>query len=78
MSAQREHAIVTEGLSLWYGDFQALDGVSTRIRDGDTGLIGPSGCGKTTFSAAQSRERALRKRSHRGYDRHPWQKYLRR
>ena len=46
----REHAIVTDDLSLWYGDFQALENVSTRIRDGIiTGLIGPSGCGKTTF-----------------------------
>lgn len=37
-------------LSLWYGDFQALEGVSVKIRDGIiTSLIGPSGCGKTTF-----------------------------
>ena len=48
MSAQREHAIVTEDLSLWYG-FQALDGVSTAFEMVITGLIGPSGCGKTTF-----------------------------
>lgn len=44
------HAIRTRDLSLWYGDFQALDGVSIDIRKGIiTGLIGPSGCGKTTL-----------------------------
>lgn len=43
-------AIATEGLNLWYGDFQALIDVSLRIKPGIiTSLIGPSGCGKTTF-----------------------------
>lgn len=42
--------IETEGLSLWYGSFQALKDVSVSIREGAiTGLIGPSGCGKTTL-----------------------------
>jgi phosphate transport system ATP-binding protein len=42
--------IETEGLNLWYGDFQALKDVSVRIRQGViTSLIGPSGCGKTTL-----------------------------
>jgi len=42
--------IETDGLSLWYGKFQALRGVSSRIRrDRITALIGPSGCGKTTY-----------------------------
>jgi phosphate transport system ATP-binding protein len=37
-------------LSLWYGDFQALNSVTVDIPRGlITGLIGPSGCGKTTF-----------------------------
>ena len=37
-------------MSLWYGDFQALKGVTIQIRQGlITGLIGPSGCGKTTL-----------------------------
>jgi phosphate transport system ATP-binding protein len=37
-------------LSLWYGDFQALNNVTLNIPDGQlTGLIGPSGCGKTTL-----------------------------
>jgi phosphate transport system ATP-binding protein len=36
--------------SLWYGNFQALLGVSAAIRPGIiTSLIGPSGCGKTTL-----------------------------
>lgn len=42
--------ITTRALNLWYGDFQALDGVSVTIRPGIiTSLIGPSGCGKTTL-----------------------------
>jgi phosphate transport system ATP-binding protein len=43
-------SIRTRALSLWYGDFQALNSVTVDIRRGlITGLIGPSGCGKTTF-----------------------------
>ena len=35
---------------LWYGDFQAIEGVSLRIpRNRITALIGPSGCGKSTL-----------------------------
>lgn len=43
-------AIVTRGLNLWYGSFQALIDVSVGIPRGlITSLIGPSGCGKTTL-----------------------------
>ncbi|HVN31024.1 MAG TPA: phosphate ABC transporter ATP-binding protein [Thermoanaerobaculaceae bacterium] len=43
-------AIVTRGLNLWYGSFQALINVSVGIPHGlITSLIGPSGCGKTTL-----------------------------
>ncbi len=42
--------IRVEGLDLWYGEFQALQGVSTAIREkAITALIGSSGCGKSTL-----------------------------
>ncbi|HMA93031.1 MAG TPA: phosphate ABC transporter ATP-binding protein [Polyangiaceae bacterium] len=44
------HAIVTRGLNLWYGEFQALRDVTFHAKRGHiTSLIGPSGCGKTTL-----------------------------
>jgi phosphate transport system ATP-binding protein len=37
-------------LQLFYGDFQALNGISLPIKENQiTALIGPSGCGKSTF-----------------------------
>jgi phosphate transport system ATP-binding protein len=43
-------SITTRDLNLWYGKFQALINVTTRIKHGlITALIGPSGCGKTTL-----------------------------
>ena len=43
-------SIRTDGLNLWYGDFQALKDVNLNIKPGIiTALIGPSGCGKTTL-----------------------------
>ena len=50
MTRDDGHSIVTRGLNLWYGTFQALLDVSVRIRPRlITSLIGPSGCGKTTL-----------------------------
>lgn len=49
-SDNRKYSITTRDVSLWYGDFQALENVTINIRQGIiTGLIGPSGCGKTTL-----------------------------
>ncbi|MDD8027692.1 MAG: phosphate ABC transporter ATP-binding protein PstB [Acidobacteriota bacterium] len=42
--------IRVQGLSLWYGEFQALIDVSADIREKSiTALIGSSGCGKSTL-----------------------------
>lgn len=42
--------ITTKGLTLYYGDFNALKGIDMNIEKNEiTALIGPSGCGKSTF-----------------------------
>jgi phosphate transport system ATP-binding protein len=50
MSGPGELSIITRGLNLYYGSFQALSDISVGIRRGlITSMIGPSGCGKTTL-----------------------------
>ncbi len=42
--------VEASNLDLFYGDFQALHGISIAVPAGEvTALIGPSGCGKSTF-----------------------------
>ena len=42
--------IVCEGVSKWYGDFQALDKVSATIKEQEVVVVlGPSGSGKSTW-----------------------------
>lgn len=44
------YAVVTEDLSLFYGNFAALTKVSLKVPSrGLMALVGPSGCGKSTF-----------------------------
>lgn len=53
---EREPAIRTRDLNLWYGTFQALFDVNLSIPRGRiTSLIGPSGCGKTTLLRSVNR-----------------------
>ncbi len=42
--------IVCKGVTKFFGDFQALHGISTSVREGEVVVIfGPSGSGKSTF-----------------------------
>jgi general L-amino acid transport system ATP-binding protein len=48
--AKRKDMIVCVGVDKWYGDFQALKGVSATIKEGEVAVVcGPSGSGKSTW-----------------------------
>ncbi|MFL2104675.1 phosphate ABC transporter ATP-binding protein PstB [Desemzia sp. FAM 23991] len=48
--------ISIKDMNLWYGDFQALHGVSLEIPKNEiTAFIGPSGCGKSTLIKSLNR-----------------------
>ena len=48
--------IHVKGLDFWYGDFNALTGITVDIaKNGVTAFIGPSGCGKSTFLRCMNR-----------------------
>ena len=54
--ADTDIKIATEGVSVFYGDKQALDDISIDIPSKQiTALIGPSGCGKSTFLGCLNR-----------------------
>ncbi len=49
-SNELEYIITTKNLNVYYGDFQALKNINTKILPYTvTALIGPSGCGKSTY-----------------------------
>ena len=48
--AARDDMIVCEGVNKWFGDFQALDGITTTIAEREVVVVlGPSGSGKSTW-----------------------------
>ena len=48
--AGREDMIVCVDVDKWYGDFQALKGVTATIKEGEVAVVcGPSGSGKSTW-----------------------------
>ncbi len=60
ISGQPAKTIEAQEVDLFYGDFQAVEGVSVTIEPNKvTALIGSSGCGKTTFLRSLNRMHEL-------------------
>jgi phosphate transport system ATP-binding protein len=60
VAGQPAKTIEARDVSLFYGDFQAVEGVSMTIEPNKvTALIGSSGCGKTTFLRSLNRMHEL-------------------
>ena len=50
MQSNGKDIIVSDGVKKWFGDFQALKGVTTTVKEQEVVVvIGPSGSGKSTF-----------------------------
>ncbi len=50
MAETNGNMIVAEGVKKWFGNFQALDGITTTVGKGEVlVIVGPSGSGKSTF-----------------------------
>jgi len=48
--ASRDDMIISDGVDKWYGDFQALKGVTATIKEREVVVVlGPSGSGKSTW-----------------------------
>jgi len=46
----KKDIVICDDVKKWFGDFQALRGISTTVREGDVVvIIGPSGSGKSTW-----------------------------
>ena len=49
--AARDDMIISDGVDKWYGDFQALKGVTATIKEKEVVVVlGPSGSGKSTLA----------------------------
>ncbi|WP_407391108.1 phosphate ABC transporter ATP-binding protein PstB [Carnobacterium jeotgali] len=56
MSTDKKIDLSTEDLHVWYGDNEAIKGVSLEFEENKiTSLIGPSGCGKSTYLRSLNR-----------------------
>ncbi len=52
-----EPIVITDGVKKWFGDFQALKGITTSVKEQEVVVvIGPSGSGKSTFIRLLNRE----------------------